>query len=95
MNIGIQIISILMISIPRVSILTIDIQGVLDYRDDRVQKKFPNNRNPNNCGTTYYHQNRNPDNGGIATIDGIVLYCEITVIKIPIIEDPCTYLDKY
>ena len=48
MNIGIQIISILMISIPRVSILMIDIQGVLDYRDDRVQKKLPDNQNPNN-----------------------------------------------
>ena len=60
-----------------------------------TRSKKSSNRNPNNCGTTYYHQNRNPDNGGIATIDGIVLYCEITVIKIPIIEDPCTYLDKY
>ena len=48
MNIGIQIISILMISIPRVSILMIDIQGVLDYWDDRVQKKLPDNQNPNN-----------------------------------------------
>ena len=30
------------------------IQGVLDYRDDWVQKKFPDNRNPDNLGTNYY-----------------------------------------
>ena len=28
------------------------VQGVLDFRDDWVQKKFPDNRNPDNRGTT-------------------------------------------
>ena len=28
------------------------VQGVLDYHDDWVQKKFPDNQNPDNRGTT-------------------------------------------
>ena len=29
-----------------------EVQEVLDYRDDQVQKKFPDNWNPGNFGTT-------------------------------------------
>ena len=35
------------------------IQGVLDYRDDRVQKKFPDNWNPNNRGSILYYSAQN------------------------------------
>ena len=35
------------------------IQGVLDYRDDRVQKKFPDNWNPDNRGYILYYSAQN------------------------------------
>ena len=42
------------------------VQWVLNYWDDWVQKKFPDNRNPGNFW--YYNlQNRNTDNRGITT----------------------------
>ena len=69
------------------------VKGVLDYWDDRVQKKFPNNRNPNNCGTAILKKNQ-----GITTIDGIFYwsqYCKITVVEFPIIEDPLYYFWKW
>ena len=63
--------------------------GVLDYRDDWVPKKFPDNRNPDNQGTTIPRieipiieellpQMEYFINSGIA---------RITVIEVPIIED--------
>ena len=35
------------------------VQGVLDYRDDHVQKKFPDNWNPNNRGYILYYSAQN------------------------------------
>ena len=35
------------------------VQGVLDYRDDRVQKKFPDNWNPDNRGYILYYSAQN------------------------------------
>ena len=35
------------------------VQGVLDYRDDCVQKKFPDNWNPDNRGYILYYSAQN------------------------------------
>ena len=56
----------------RAQVLEIIIQGVLDYRDNYVEKSSQILKSPQ---FWYYYpenDNRNPDNGGISTMDGIL-----------------------